>query len=99
MAEKKKPISVEEIARIESAPEVYVDGYKGVIITNGVAKLNFFSTVFDPATNRTLPVATLRLVTPVDALSGIRDALNKLFADLEREKIVQRVETADDKTT
>jgi hypothetical protein len=99
MAEKKTPINVEEITRLDTAPEFFVDGYKGVIIANGVVKLNFFTRLFDPSANKTIPVAALRMVTSVEALSGIRDALNTLFADLEKQNIVQRVEGADDKTS
>ena len=71
-----------------AAPEFYVDGFQGVVVANGVAKLNFFSVAFDTEAGAAANVCALRLALSLTALISVRDALSALVADLEKDGVV-----------
>ena len=80
------------LEQLLSAPEIYVDGYHGVSVANGVAKLNFFTTAFDPQTEKISKVAALRLTCSMSVLVAIYEALGQTLTDLEKQGIMQRAE-------
>jgi hypothetical protein len=73
-----------------NAPEIYVDGYQGATYKDGVIKLNFYSTILDPASNATYNEVVMRLALTVNAVAQIHAALGQLVGDLERKGVVRR---------
>lgn len=89
----KAPADNKHLEGLIAAPEIYVDGYQGVSITpGGVAKINFYTTAFDPDTEKTSKVAALKLVASMQTLSAIHNALGQLFEKLEKDGLLQRAE-------
>lgn len=78
------------------APELFIDGYHGVAIQKGVAKLNLYSIAFDADTNHHERRVVLRLAVPLGTLVGMHEALGDLINNLEREGFLKRVEGAPD---
>lgn len=69
----------------QDAPEIYADGYAGVSITNGVAKLNLYSSGLAPTLDGAEHVMVCRLALPVPALIGIVAALNSLLEQMKND--------------
>jgi hypothetical protein len=86
----KPPVDDKHLEELLSSPEIYADGYQGVSIANGVAKLNFYTNAFDPSTGKISKVAAVRLACSVTVLVGIHEALGRLVRDLEKQGVVQR---------
>jgi hypothetical protein len=61
---------------LAQAPEFFVEGYAGATMRDGVAKLNFFSYVHDPAQGQSWPQARVVLAIPLEDLSDIVRELN-----------------------
>lgn len=72
------------LERLSEAPEIFIDGYQGALIGNGVIKLNCFSTYTD-AEGAPHYVCTQRLAMSLATLVQVRDAFNDLIAQLERD--------------
>jgi hypothetical protein len=74
-----------QLLGLADAPEVLVEGYRGVMLRAGVLKLNFFASRFDPATERTDKHAAVTLAIPLADFVDVATALNALLNDM-REK-------------
>lgn len=93
MAETTSPILI----GLDTSQEVFIDGFHGAIVTNGVIKLNCVSAVFDPVSNQSRNVVVLRLV-----MSAIGFMQSNEFFDLTAKKLLSEgiivAERADDVT-
>lgn len=76
------------LSGLEAAPEFLVEGYRGVVVRGGIAKLNFFSQSFDPSTRVVAKRAALVMAIPVQDLTEVVDALQRLVRDLRRQGLV-----------
>ncbi len=81
-----------KIGGIENAPEILVDGYQGVSITNGVVKINFFTTRVVPNTTEHIQQIALVLDMSPGTLLQVQEALTNLVKELEKSKVIVRVE-------
>lgn len=68
---------------VMEAPEVYIDGYRGVVVGQGVAKLNCFTSVMSGVNGEVALQCNLRLVMAVTTLVQVRDALDQLIRGME----------------
>lgn len=68
---------------LASAPEFFVEGYRGVMLREGVVKLNFFSLRFDPAAEAVRPRAALTLSMPERDFHDVVQALSALSEDMK----------------
>jgi hypothetical protein len=84
MTENKNKISLEENS---PAPTIYVDGFQGVSITNGVAKFNFFSAYVDPEGHDKRRIV-LRLACAVGAIDALNVAFGNLLMELKQAGVV-----------
>jgi hypothetical protein len=84
---------------VKDAPVVYVDGYQGVTVSNGVVKFNFYQDLLDTTPNKNVRRCNLILSTPLPVIVSIRNALNDLITNLaERGLMVsQETKTTDQK--
>lgn len=66
-------------------PTLFIDGYHGVQIANGVARLNLIQEVYpaDPVTGQDRKVVA-RLVMGLPTLLALRASLDELSGDIER---------------
>ncbi len=87
----KPPAEDKHLEGLINAPAIYVDGYQGVSITAGVAKVNFYTISFDPSTEKSSKVAAFKLVTPLQTLKQIHSALGELFDKLEKDGLFRQV--------
>lgn len=87
----KPPAENKHLEGLVDAPVIFVDGYQGVSISAGVAKINFYTLAFDPGTEKTKKVAAFQLATALPTLVKIHDALGKLFESLEKQGVIQQV--------
>lgn len=74
-----------QIIGVSAAPEIFVEGYRGVMTRAGVVKLNFFALRFDPATERVEKHAAVTLAMPLVDFAEIAQAFDALLRDM-REK-------------
>lgn len=66
-------------------PTLFIDGYHGVQIANGVARLNLIQEIYpsDPVTGQDRKVVA-RLVMGLPTLLSLRASLDDLIGDIER---------------
>jgi hypothetical protein len=66
-------------------PTVFIDGYHGVQIANGVARLNLVQEIYppDPVSGQDRKVVA-RLVMGLPTLLALRASLDELINDIER---------------
>lgn len=79
------------------ATELFIDGYQGISITNGVAKLNTFSTRLNPNTGEAERVVVCYLAMPLSTLASIHAAFGALLRDLRQEGIMEQGDRTDEK--
>lgn len=72
------------LEELELAPEIYVDGYQGATIVNGVAKFSFFSVYFDPLSNSNKRRIVLHLACPIGTVDGVQKAFAELLVKLKK---------------
>lgn len=75
----------------EGVPEIYIDGFQGVIVKGGIAKLNLFSDIQNPASDEMERRIVAHLTMPVVVLGAVHDALGRLISNMERDGLVQLV--------
>jgi hypothetical protein len=63
---------------VRDAPVVYIDGYQGVSVGNGIVKMNLFQDVFDTATNKNIRKCVTVLAIPLAVFEGMRGSMNDL---------------------
>lgn len=71
---------------LATAPEIFVEGYRGVVVRAGHAKLTFFSNRIAPADKRLVKQAVVSLVIPLEDLADVARALNDLVAEITASK-------------
>lgn len=66
-------------------PTLFIDGYHGVQIANGVARLNLIQEIYpaDPVSGQDRKVVA-RLVMGLPTLLALRSSLDELIGDVER---------------
>src|SRR5262245_24930839 len=62
--------------------DFFADGMAGVAIHGGTVRINFYSMMFDPASNNMIRLVTSRLVLPLTEFEGLRRALDGVSARL-----------------
>ena len=62
--------------------DFFADGMAGVAIHAGTVRINFYSMIFDPATNNMMRLVTSRLVLPLHEFESFRRALDGVSARL-----------------
>ncbi|MGA8611103.1 MAG: hypothetical protein WB760_05210 [Xanthobacteraceae bacterium] len=70
------------------APEIFVDGYQGASVVNGVVKIHFHTTKFDPLTEGMVRQVVFTMVVPAVALAQISGSLNDLIESLKRDGLL-----------
>jgi hypothetical protein len=80
------------LEELEPAPEIYVDGYQGVVIANGVAKFNYFSIYHDPLSGKNKRRIVLRLACPLDTVAGVHKALGEMIESLKKAGAIVEVD-------
>jgi hypothetical protein len=92
MVDKAKIVQVNEgdlpLIGIQQAPEFFVDGYQGASVNNGIAKVHYFTIIFDPITEKMTRRVVYTMVVPVNALVSIADAQTKLVEQLKTDGVV-----------
>lgn len=76
------------ISSTEPIPDIFIDGFQGVLVRDGVAKLNLFTDIHDPRTGEIARRVTARLITPVVTLAGIHSAVGEVLEGLKRDGIL-----------
>lgn len=76
----------------EDIPDIFVDGYHGASLSNGVLRFNLTQNIYppDPDTGFEKKVVA-RLVVPVAAFPKILETLQNLYNDLENDGIIRVV--------
>jgi len=69
------------------APEIYVDGYQGVLFANGVAKFNMFTVVMDAENSQNQRRIVQRLCMTIPTLEGIHIAIGELLEQMKKDGI------------
>jgi hypothetical protein len=64
------------------APEVYIDGYQGAMLANGVVKMNCFTVGIDPTTSRPFQKVAVRLTIPLQSFVDIHAAMGELIKNI-----------------
>ena len=72
-----------------TAPTVYVDGYKGVQIKDSVAKINFFADHLNAESDTGYRKVNLRLAMSVAVLLQTHEALSQLVQQLKDAGLIQ----------
>lgn len=83
---------VEPLAENPNAPEIYVDGYTGLAIRNGVAKFNCYSSRMAADLSEGQNVLTLTLAMPLPTVVSFYEALGRLLDELEEQGHIRREE-------
>jgi hypothetical protein len=95
-AEVIKDIAAAPLVGVREAPDVYLDGYQGAVIHNGVMKVNAYVLAFDPESKRHFKRVVARLKMPLQTVAQVHDALGRFLNDLESQGLIKRVEGAPD---
>lgn len=93
MADEEPPIIVQGLA---DAPEVFVDGFHGVSVANGVVKVNFYSMLGQPTPKDAKCV--VRVSMSVGTFVQVRDVFSELIESFNRDGVltVDQAERAND---
>jgi len=71
--------TIEEEAEIApiNAPSLFIDGFHGMAVINGMARLNLHEDRYNPISGKTERHIVTRLVFPVAGLAGFIEGLQK----------------------
>lgn len=76
----------------DAVPEIYIDGFQGMTLRGGVAKLNLFSDVqVFLAKEGILRQIVARLTMSVPVLIAFHETLGRMISDMERDGAIKRV--------
>jgi hypothetical protein len=78
------------LEELEPAPEIYVDGFQGAVISNGVAKFSFFSLYHDPLSGQNKRRVVLHLACPVATVDGVQKAFAEIMTNLQQTGVILR---------
>src|SRR5438105_681002 len=87
------PLSV---ASLSPVPETWVDGMQGVIVRDGVIKLNLFSDQLNTQTKEMVRYQKVCLAMSVNCLMGIHAALGELVESLQGDQLLLSMEPKDE---
>ncbi len=71
------------------APDRFVDGYQGVCLINGVARMTFFVDGMDPNTTARYRRAAFKLLMPLDSLVGMHEAIGEVIGKMQRDGLLE----------
>ena len=71
------------------APDLFVDGYQGVLLSNGAIRLNLYSARMNAETNKNERVIVARLILPVPVFVFFYNAFTHLAQDMHKLGILQ----------
>jgi hypothetical protein len=98
------PISFKEVnpadlplEGIDQAPELFIDGYFGAAVGNGVAKIHFHTTKFDPTTQKMKRFVVFTMVAPIANIAQIAGALGELVDSFKRDGLLVEMSPAQEK--
>ena len=89
MLEAEAPIVVPE-----NIPEIYIDGFQGVIVKTGIIKLNFFSDVLNGASGHVDRKIVAYMTMSLPVLKSVHEAMERLIGSLTKDGIFEQ--TSDD---
>ncbi len=95
-AEVIKDIAAGPLIGAQEAPDVYIEGYQGATVYNGVMKVNAYVVIFDPESKKHFRRVVARLTMPLQTLVQVHDAFGRFLNDLENQGLIKRVEGAPD---
>lgn len=72
-----------------SAPALYVDGFTGISLANGVVKLNMHADHFNSSTDAIERHIITRLVMPVAVLVSLSQGLQQLVEQMKKDGAIQ----------
>ena len=78
---------------LSEAPEVLVEGYRGVMMRAGMLKLNFFAQRFDPETDQVEKYAAVTLTIPLADFSDIVRGLETVLRDMQENGTLPKAAT------
>lgn len=73
-----------------NAPDIFIDGYTGVSVKDGVVRLNLVTTRLNANMESATDVIVSRLAMPLAVMLRVHEALGHLIRDLERDKVIVR---------
>lgn len=88
--DEQRAASVPEVEGADLCPEIVVDGFAGVILTNGLVKVTLFSDFSDPATGAVRRKAVARMTMAVPSFGGLYEGMGAVLADFEKKGLIQR---------
>lgn len=75
------------------APEIYIDGFRGVMTNGHIAKINFFTNRLDGEDQKPKKIAALTLVLTVTDLVAVHKAIEETISNFKRDGIIDIVAT------
>ena len=89
----KQPTTTEavepDIEQSEPVPELYVDGFMGLMLKDGVVKINLFSDVQDLVKERQVRRIVTRLIMPAPVLVAFEVILAQVVKDFEAAGVIK----------
>jgi hypothetical protein len=82
----------ERPSTIEGAPEApdrFADGFQGLSVVNGVARMTFFVDGMDPNTTAMHRRAAFKLLMPLDSLVGMHEAIGEMIGKMQRDGLLE----------
>jgi hypothetical protein len=74
----------------EPVPEIFVDGFVGMLVRSGCAKFNLYSNVQELSTFQPVRQVIARLTMPVPVLLAFHEALGRAITDMEKDGVFAR---------
>lgn len=72
------------------APEIFVDGYRGVSMRGGIVKFNFFTSRLSADLSKGEDVLACRLAMTIPTVASVYEALGRLLDDMEKDGLIRR---------
>jgi len=86
------------VVGIKDAPEIFVDGFRGVLTNGQIVKLNFFQNRFDSESQEPTKVAAFTLVISMNDFIAVSQTLPTLVAEFQEKGIVSVVTSQGDES-
>lgn len=91
-----QPVPMPHMTGMDRAPEVFMDGVQGVILTNGVVKLNLYSEMSDPNGGPVQRTGVARLGMSIPVMVALHGMLGNLMDDFREKGIIVEGPTESD---
>ena len=82
------------VRNVSQAPEIFVEGYRGVAVRAGIVKINFFANRLDPSDGTLSKHAAVTLTIPVEDFLQIIPALAAVIDEIRPTPEKQAAEEA-----